>query len=229
MSAFDVIPFFSGSNISNKDKYEKQCHKKKFKEGETIVDYHENSSDVGFILSGSLRILVRNAAGKEMIFGDFGEGKFIGEMSAIDGRHRSANVTAITNCEVFIVPNKVFCEICFHEPEISKKLLLLFSDRIRDLNNRLFERTVLDIRHRLYSELLRMGIKRKEDNSQLIISPPPYQHDIAARVGCRREQINRELNIMIEDQLLEKKRGGLIIAKPKVLEKRILDAMAGED
>lgn len=229
MSSFDAIPFFLGTNIRNKEKFEKLCRKKKFKEGETIIDFDDTSSEVGFILSGSLRILVRNAAGKEMIFGDFSEGKFIGEMSAIDGRHRSANVTAITNCEIFIVPNNVFCEICFQEPEISKRLLLLFSDRIRDLNNRLFERTVLDIRHRLYSELLRMGVKRKEDNSQLIISPPPYQHDIAARVGCRREQINRELNIMIEDQLLEKKRGGLVITKPKILEKRILDAMAGDE
>lgn len=229
MTTFELIPFFAGINIKNADSFEKKCHKKKFREGEVIVDYHDRSTDVGFILSGSLRILVRNAAGKEMIFGDFGEGKFIGEMSAVDGLYRSANVTAITNCEVYVVPGVVFNAILDEEPDVGRRLMLIFTDRIRTLNNRLFERTVLDIRHRLYSELLRMATPRKDNSSHLIISPPPYQHDIAARVGCRREQINRELNIMIEDNLLEKKKGGFILPRPKVLEQRIINAMAGED
>ena len=100
-----------------------------------------------------------------------------------------------------------------------------FTARIRDLNTRLFERSILDIRHRLYSELLRLSKPKKQSDTTLAISPPPYQHDLAARIGCRREQVNREITTMIEDGFLEKRKGALVILKPEVLRKRILDEM----
>jgi CRP/FNR family cyclic AMP-dependent transcriptional regulator len=135
-------------------------------------------------------------------------------------------VTALTNAEVLIVPPGVFREIMLGEPEICERLLRLLTSRVRELNTRLFERSVLDLRHRLYAELLRLSAPRKGSPGQAIVSPPPYQHDLAARIGCRREQVSRELTAMIEDGLLEKIRGGLVLPKPAVLENRIRVAMS---
>lgn len=70
-----------------------------------------------------------------------------------------------------------------------------------------------------------MSIPRQGAKDQSIVSPPPFQHDLAARIGCRREQVSRELTAMIEDGLLEKARGGLVLPRPKLLQKRIQDAM----
>jgi DeoR/GlpR family transcriptional regulator of sugar metabolism len=73
--------------------------------------------------------------------------------------------------------------------------------------------------------LLRLSGPRKGSPGQAIVSPPPFQHDLASRIGCRREQVSRELTTMIEDGLLEKIRGGLVLPRPGVLEKRIAAAM----
>ena len=70
-----------------------------------------------------------------------------------------------------------------------------------------------------------MSVPRQGAQDQSIVSPPPFQHDLAARIGCRREQVSRELTAMIEDGLLEKARGGLVLPRPKLLQKRIQDAM----
>ncbi len=225
MSVFDGIPFFAGVDPARAEALGRQCVRKRYSEGELVLDFDDPSTDVYFIVSGDVRVLVRTAAGKEMILGDFGPGKFFGEMAAIDGAKRSANVTALTNAELLLVPPSVFKEIVLHSPEISERLLRLLTARVRELNVRLFERSVLDLRHRLYSELLRMSSPRKGHDGQAIVSPPPFQHDLAARIGCRREQVSRELGAMAEEGLAAKVRGGLVLLRPHVLEKRVKDAM----
>ncbi len=226
MSLFDGIPFFAGLSPARSEALGRHCQRRRFAENELVVDFDDDTNDVYFIVAGDVRVLNRTAAGKEMILGDFGPGKLFGEMAAIDGAHRSANVTALTNAEVLIVPPAVFREITLNEPEICDRLLRLLTARVRELNIRLFERSVLDLRHRLYAELLRLAAPRKGSPGQAIVSPPPFQHDLASRIGCRREQVSRELNAMIEDGLLEKIRGGLVLPRPGLLEKRIAAAMS---
>ncbi len=196
MSVFDGIPFFAGLDPARAEAFGRQCVRKRFDEGELVLDFEDHSEDVHFIVSGDVRVLVRTAAGKEMILGDFGAGKFFGEMAAIDGAKRSANVTALTNAEILLVPAGG---------------------------------SVLDLRHRLYSELLRMSTPRKGHDGQAIVSPPPFQHDLAARIGCRREQVSREIGAMIDEGTAEKIRGGLVLLRPAVLEKRVRDAMNEAD
>ena len=142
-------------------------------------------------------------------------------MAAIDGAKRSANVTALTKVEACIMPASVFKSIIFSSPAICERLLTLMTTRMRASNARLFERSVLDLRHRLYAELLRLARPRHGVEGQSIISPPPLQQDLAARIGCRREQISREIHAMIEEGLAEKAKGGLVILHPKLLENRI--------
>jgi CRP/FNR family cyclic AMP-dependent transcriptional regulator len=229
VTAFEKIPFFHGLDSSQAEIYGHNCSWKRFQQHELVVDFDDHSSDVYFIVSGDVRVLVRTPAGKEMILGDLGSGQFFGEMAAVDGNLRSANVTALTNVELCIMPASVFKSVVFSSPVICEKLLKLLTHRIRDLNVRLFERSVLDLRHRLYAELLRLAVPRKGFDSQSIISPPPLQHDLAARIGCRREQVSREINAMIDEGSAEKIRGGLVLLRPSVLEKRISDSLEKAD
>ena len=229
MSVFDGIPFFHGLEPARPDAHARHCARKRFAEHELVLDFDDPSTDVYFIVTGEVRVLVRTAAGKEMIFGDLGPGCFFGEMAAIDGAKRSANVTALTNAELLIVPPAIFKEIVFTQPDVCDRLLRLLTGRVRELNTRLFERSVLDLRHRLYAELLRLAQPRRGTAGQSIVSPPPLQHDLAARIGCRREQVSRELTAMIDEGLAEKIRGGLVLTRPAVLEKRVHEALDAAD
>ena len=229
MSGLINIPFFEGLSAEQSSRFESRCQRKKVAEGSLILDFNDESSAVFFIISGSVRILVRTPAGKEMILGDCAAGEFFGELAAIDGALRSANVTALNTTELLIVPAAVFREILAASPEISLRIMGRLAARIRLLNERLFERQVLDVRHRLYSELLRMATPRKGKAEQMIVSPPPFQHDLAARIGCRREQVNRELNRMKEEGLAASERGGLVLPQPDELRDRIEALLSAAD
>jgi CRP/FNR family transcriptional regulator, cyclic AMP receptor protein len=93
------------------------------------------------------------------------------------------------------------------------------------LNARLMEQAVLDLRHRLYSELLRLSVPRAGHAGERVVTPPPYHHVLAARIGCRREQVTREFTTLSNEDLVERTRGALIIKRPQVLESRIADAL----
>ena len=46
MSIFTGIPFFEGINPEHATKYEKKCARKRFSEGELLVDFDDSSADV---------------------------------------------------------------------------------------------------------------------------------------------------------------------------------------
>jgi CRP/FNR family transcriptional regulator, cyclic AMP receptor protein len=195
--------------------------KRRFAENELVLDFEDGSTDVYFIMSGAVRVLIRTPNGKEMLLADLGAGEFFGETTAIDGGARSANVTAIANSELLIIPCGVFRTAVHSTPAVCDRVLRLLTNRIRDLNERMFQRNVLDVRHRLYADLIRLSRPRGGHGDQRILSPPPPHHDLAARIGCRREQVSREITAMEAEGLAEKTRGGLVILRPAEMNRRI--------
>src|SRR5262245_56524641 len=97
--------------------------------------------------------------------------------------------------------------------------------RVRELNARLMEQSVLDLRHRLYSELLRLSVPRPGHQGERVVTPPPYHHVLAARIGCRREQVTREFTVLSQEKLIERTRGALVLKKPQTLEARVSEAL----
>ena len=100
---FSRIPFFKDVSDLDFEKFERRCLWRRFEEGETVVDYEDESSDVYFIIAGDVRVLIRTPAGKEIILAEMRPGEFFGELSAIDAVKRSANVTALTRSELCIM------------------------------------------------------------------------------------------------------------------------------
>jgi CRP/FNR family cyclic AMP-dependent transcriptional regulator len=205
--------------------FEARARWRRFDTDEVLVDFDDLTTDVFFLISGEVRILIRTQSGKEVILGEMRGGQFFGELSAIDGVKRSANVTALTRGELCMMPAALFRELVFAAPPVADRLLRLLAGRVRELNARLMEQAVLDLRHRLYSELLRMSAPRAGTSGERAVSPPPYHHVLAARIGCRREQVTREFTSMSQEGLIDRTRGALIIRRPDVLEARVAEAL----
>ena len=96
MQSLQKIAFFKDAPDIQFEKFDRRCSWKKYDDGEVVVDYEDRSTDVYFIISGEVRVLIRTAAGKEIILSDLRSNQFFGELAAIDAVKRSANVTALT-------------------------------------------------------------------------------------------------------------------------------------
>ncbi len=56
-------------------------------------------------------------------------------------------MTALTRGEVCVVPASVFRQIVFASEAIADRLMRLLAKRVRELNTRLMEHALLDLRH----------------------------------------------------------------------------------
>ena len=219
------LPFFQDVTDLDLSRFEKRCVWRRCEESEVVVDFADASSDVYFIAGGDVRVLVRTPSGKEMIYADLKAGQFFGELSAIDSVPRSANVTALNQAELCIMSAPAFRDMLFSSPLFCDKILHLLTRRVRELNVRLFEQSVFDLRHRLYAELLRLAHPRTGHAGQLVLTPPPFHHVLAARIGGRREQVSREMSALDRDKIVQKTKGALILLQPDVLRARLDQAL----
>jgi CRP/FNR family cyclic AMP-dependent transcriptional regulator len=208
--------------------FESRVRWRYFSPNETLLDFDDASSDVYFLMTGEVRVLIRTRSGKEVILGELRNGAIFGELAALDGVKRSANVTALTRGEVCVMSAAVFHEIVFSSPQVAHKVFRLLTTRVRELDARLMEQTVLDLRHRLYAELLRLSVPRNGHEGERVVSPPPFHHVLASRIGCRREQVTREFTAMDADGLIERNRGALVLTKPEILQARVAAALRDE-
>jgi CRP-like cAMP-binding protein len=227
MGRLASVSLFKGLKIDLAP-FEARSNWRRFDPEEILVDFDDPSTDVYFLLSGEVRVLMRTAAGKEVILDEMRAGELFGELAAVDGIKRSANVTALTRGEVCVMTANLFHEAIQTFPDVNDRLLRLLSARIRDLNARLVEQTVLDLRHRLYSELLRLSVPRHQVTngvSERVVTPPPFHHILANRIGCRREQVTREFSMMTQEGLIERTRGALVLKRPDILQTRVAEAM----
>lgn len=227
MASLSRVAFFADAGIDLAP-FEARVRWRKFEPDEVLVDFEDETSDVYFLVGGEVRILIRTQSGKEVILGEMRGGQFFGELAAIDGIRRSANVTALTRGEAAVMSAAVFRDLLRAAPNLTEKILRLLAGRVRELNGRLMEYAVLDVRHRLYAELLRLSVSRAGHAGQRVVTPPPYHHVLAARIGCRREQVTREFTAMTSEGLIDKSRGALIIPQPEILEQRVAQALREE-
>jgi CRP/FNR family transcriptional regulator, cyclic AMP receptor protein len=99
-----------------------RCSWRRYKVGDLIVDYLDQSDEVFFIISGEVRVTIYSLAGKAVSFRDLGPGEVFGEYPAIDRGPRSASVEAQTSCLVASLPGAAFRELIEKEPVVAQAM-----------------------------------------------------------------------------------------------------------
>ena len=79
-----------------------------YERGRQVIGYLEESVDVFFVVSGSVRVSIHSMLGKEISYREMGPGNMFGELAAIDGEQRSATVMAHTDAVLVAMPQAVF-------------------------------------------------------------------------------------------------------------------------
>ena len=83
--------------------------------------------------------------------------EYFGELSALDGQPRSSGIIAVTDVVIARMPKGVFRTTIHSYPDVCDQVLATLASQIRILSNRINEFSNLDVRHRIYAELLRLS------------------------------------------------------------------------
>lgn len=213
------IPLFRTLPKESIVKLDSQCIWRRARGGEWVLDHQDAGNDLFFITQGHVRVTIRPISGADLILRDIRDGEYFGELAAIDGHPRSAGILAVTDSVIARMSAKVFRAAVHGHPDVCDQLLELLASQVRMLSNRINEFTNLDVRHRIYAELLRLA--RPANGADSVISPPPTHAELAARVSTHREAVTRELNSLEKAGLIERRRGAIVLKKPDELAAKV--------
>jgi CRP/FNR family cyclic AMP-dependent transcriptional regulator len=199
-----VISLFEDLPDAALARVESLCTVRSYKKGEEIVGDHEKTTDVFFILAGTVRVTSFTEAGREVIFSDVSAGGIFGEFSAIDRLPRSASGVAQTDCALARMPASAFFGLLRQENAVAVHLVELLVRKIRRMSERVFEVSALAVRERLRRELVRLAaMSGKPEGRSITIIPAPTHYEIAASIGSHREAVTREINRLELEGVLE--------------------------
>ena len=209
------IPLFHTLEAPEIQRLDTQCVWRRATAGDPVLEVGDGGADLYFVAHGKLRVKLQAISGKETILRELGDGEFFGELAAIDGRPRSASIVALTDATVAKMPPHVFMNVVHRNAAVCDALLTLLASQIRTLANRVDEYSTLDVRARIHAELLRLS--RLDAGANAVISPPPTHAEIAARVSCRREAVTRELNALLRQGLIARRKGAIVLNDPDAM------------
>jgi CRP-like cAMP-binding protein len=215
------LPFFRGAAPAALERLAAAARWRVVEPGQVVVDEDEPSTDIFFVAAGAVRVQLRAASGREVLLNEFGAGEFFGELSAIDGMPRAANVTAVARSRLCIIPAQAFLDFVFATPAACHALLRTLAAKLRLQTERTLEREALPVRLRLFSELLRLSRPRAGAPGERVVSPPPPHHELAARIGARREVVSRELSDMTREGWLSRDRRAIRILRADEMQRAV--------
>ena len=181
-----------------------QCHRKRFAKDSQIVREHDEDNNIFLIESGILGVSQFSASGKEVGYIELGVGENFGELSAIDGKPRSASVIAISDSEVTVMPFAVFKSLITSSSAASVEIMYQLTAMVRRLCDRIYEFSTLSVSNRIHAETLRLAKKHLDLDGVARIAKPPTHASMASRLSCNREAVSREMKRMEKSGIIVK-------------------------
>ncbi|MCP5243468.1 Crp/Fnr family transcriptional regulator [Nitrosomonas sp.] len=197
-----TIREFSALSSSDLIEIANVCHWPWYREKEEIIHFHDSSNSVFFIVRGEIRVVYHSLSGHEVILCDLPAGEMFGELTAIDGRSRSATVLAKTSTLLASMTATDFMEIIFSNRCVAEAILKRLTSEVRRLTDRVYDFSTLAVNNRIQAELLRIARKNMTGPNTAVISPAPTHFDIANLVSTHREAVTRELGSLTKKKVV---------------------------
>jgi CRP/FNR family transcriptional regulator, cyclic AMP receptor protein len=158
---------------------------------------------------------VPSADGHEVVVNLVTKGDIFGEIALLDGRPRTADAVAISDCEMFVIERRDFLPLVREEPEIALKLIAILCGRLRQTTQQVESVMFLQLPGRLAKALLRLSASGVGRERKVAVT----QKDLGNIIGMSRESTNRQLRLWAENKWVRLERGGITILSVEALEK----------
>ncbi|MTI43364.1 CRP-like cAMP-binding protein [Roseibium hamelinense] len=172
------------------------------------------------VLEGSLKVSILSVDGDEQLLAVLGPGDLVGELALLDGRPRSATVSALKEAQLAFVDKSAFERFADQNPAVYRHMLCIVGKRLRHANDVLAARSFLPLPGRVAQTLLQLSdtFGKTLDDGRVLIHYKLSQADIANMSGAARENVSRVLNEWKRCGTISRISGYYCLEQPKVLE-----------
>jgi CRP-like cAMP-binding protein len=187
---------------------------------EQVIVMEQDWGESLFLMrQGMAKVRTFTADGDEVVMALLGAGDVFGEMAALDGTPRSADVVALTSLTVVKLRAAPFSDLLHHNASLALALARLEAARLRDMNRRLSLQWA-DATIRLLDALAYLARCGSADHDPRAPIPPLAQREMGVLAGLARETASRTLSKLRSRGTVEECEGLLRIVDLQPLIKR---------
>ncbi len=201
-----------GSVIEHLGSYMKT---RKVPRGATIFTKGDPGTGLMGVLTGSVKVSVASAEGKDIVLNIFREGEVFGEIALLDGRPRTADATAMSDCELIVIERRDFVPFLSGHPDVTIKFIEILCSRLRRTSEQVQDVTFLNLPTRLAKALLQLTSSDQggAPGRKVAIT----QREISQMIGRSRESTNKHLRAWVKRGWVRLERGGVSVVAPDKL------------
>ena len=179
------------------------CHQKEYPAKSIIIKEGDPSTDLYYIIEGSVTVIVEDVKGREIVLAYLNPGDFFGEIGLFDDQHkRSAFVRAKTKCEIAKVSYEHLKSLQSIFPVILFNIASQLAIRLRKTSRKVSDLAFTDVQGRVARTLLDLckepDAMTHPDGMQIKIT----RQELGRIVGCSREMVGRVLKSLEENHLI---------------------------
>lgn len=182
--------------------------------GETIFLMGSSGDSMMAVLDGNIRISVPSPEGKEIALAIIQPGEVFGEIAVLDGKERTAEATAMTDCTLAVLERRDVLSFLKAHPNCWPPLVDLLCARLRHSDRQIAEMAFLQLPVRLAKALLRMadmaaGLAGARAGARIRLT----QRELGNIVGMTRESVNKCLREWQRAGIIRMEANAIVIVK----------------
>jgi CRP/FNR family transcriptional regulator, cyclic AMP receptor protein len=182
----------------------------RYRKGTLLIREGDVGETLFIILKGQLRAYTTGDKDRELTYGIYGPGEYIGEMS-LDGGPRSASVVTLEASTCVLVTRTTLQNFIAERPDFAFELLSKVIRRARAATLSAKQMALNDAYGRLAALLTKLA--QAQPDGTLLVPGPLTQKDISFRLGCSREMVARLLKDLQRGDYIAVDRGGIRLLK----------------
>jgi CRP/FNR family transcriptional regulator, cyclic AMP receptor protein len=207
------IPLFTHLKDAQLTEIASRCRKVLFKRGEVIFHKMDMSTDLYIVDSGTLKAVLSDEDGDEIVLARFEAGAFFGELSLLDGQGRSATIVADSDSELSVLSQPVFLELVTKDPKIAIALMTTMVGRLRKADDKIESLAFQEVGERLIRALLD-GSSREGKSAKGFLRGAKRTHkELAGLIGSSREAVSKCMKVLVSTGVVREAEGHILIAE----------------
>jgi CRP/FNR family cyclic AMP-dependent transcriptional regulator len=207
------VPLFAGLDEAQLSVLVHLFARTRFGRSETIIAAGDPTDSLYIVISGRLKVLMRDAQGREVILAILGPGEFFGEMGLLDDSPRSASVVTLEACELLSISKADFKRCLAENFDLSLLVMRGLVKRLREADQKIGSLALMDVYGRVARHLLQMA---EEVDGEKVVVKKLSKQDIAKMVGASREMVSRVMKDLQLGGYIEV-RGRSIVLRDNIL------------
>jgi CRP-like cAMP-binding protein len=207
------IPLFSHLKDAQLKEIASRCTAATFRKGAVIFHRTDMSTDLYIVNSGTLKAVLIDEDGGEMVLARFEKGAFFGELSLLDGKGRSATIVADTDAELSVLNRDVFFDLVIKDPKIAIGLMSTLVERLRKADEMIESLVFQEVGERLARTLLDGAARDGRPVAGFLRREKLTHKELAARIGSSREAVSKCMKVLVTKGIVMDSEGSVLIAE----------------